>query len=154
MIRHFTATGIVLHQDSVLLIRHAKLGWWMPPGGHIDPDEDPVQAVLREVREETGLDCDIVASQPFAHDAVQVLPPPFTILIEDVPERGQTVQHIDCIYILRPAADPTMLTAQQEEVTAVRWVPIDKVADLPTPPELPELIRTASDSTTTLSIGR
>ena len=67
MIRHFTATGIVLHQDSVLLIEHAKLGWWMPPGGHIDPDEDPVQAVLREVREETGLECQIIAPQVFAH---------------------------------------------------------------------------------------
>src|SRR5277367_1569279 len=116
MIRHFTATGIVLHQDSVLLIEHAKLGWWMPPGGHIDPDEDPVQAVLREVREETGLDCQIIAPQVFAHDAVQ---------------------HIDCIYVLRPAADPTALTAQEEEVTGLRWVPMDQVADLPTPPELP-----------------
>lgn len=90
MIRHFTATGIVLHEGSVLLIEHAKLGWWMPPGRHLDPDEDPVQAVLREVREETGLDCEIIAPQPFAHDAVRVLPAPFTILVEDVPEHGQT----------------------------------------------------------------
>lgn len=154
MIRHFTATGIVLHQDSVLLIEHAKLGWWMPPGGHLDPDEDPVQAVLREVREETGLECEIIAPQPFAHDAVQVLPAPFTILVEDVPERGQTVQHIDCIYILRPAADPTALTAQEEEVTGLCWVPIGQVGDLPTPPELPALIRAAAESTITLSAGR
>lgn len=34
MIRHFTATGIVLHQDTVLLIEHAKLKWWMPRGVH------------------------------------------------------------------------------------------------------------------------
>lgn len=154
MIRHFTATGIVLHQDSVLLIEHAKLGWWMPPGGHLDLDEDPVQAVLREVREETGLECEIIAPQPFAHDAVQVLPAPFTILVEDVPERGQTVQHIDCIYILRPAADPTGLTAQEEEVTGLCWVPIGQVGDLPTPPELPALIRAAAESTITLSAGR
>lgn len=154
MIRHFTATGIVLHQDSVLLIEHAKLGWWMPPGGHLDPDEDPVQAVLREVREETGLDCEIIAPQTFAHDAIQVLPAPFTILVEDVPEHGQTVQHIDCIYILRPAADPTALTAQEGEVTGVRWVAIAQVGDLPTPPELPALIRAAADSIITLSVGR
>jgi 8-oxo-dGTP pyrophosphatase MutT (NUDIX family) len=37
-IRHFTATGIVLHADAVLLIEHARLRWWMPPGGHVEPE--------------------------------------------------------------------------------------------------------------------
>lgn len=146
MIRHFTATGIVLHDDTVLLIEHAKLKWWMPPGGHLDPNEDPVQAVLREVREETGLDCQIITPAAFAHDAVQVLPAPFTILVEDVPENGTTVQHIDCIYLLRPASDPAALTAQPTEITALRWIPISQVADLPTPPELPALICAAADN--------
>ncbi len=150
MIRHFTATGIVLHQDTVLLIEHAKLKWWMPPGGHIDPDEDPVQAVLREVREETGLDCEIIAPAVFAHEAVQVLPAPFTILIEDVPERGDMVQHIDCIYVLRPASDPAAITGQEEEVTGVRWVPIAEVSDLATPPELAALIQAAAHHATEL----
>ncbi|MFI5083488.1 MAG: NUDIX domain-containing protein [Streptosporangiales bacterium] len=50
MIRHFTASGIVLsHDEQVLLIKHRKLGMWLYPGGHIEPNEDPVQAVLREV---------------------------------------------------------------------------------------------------------
>lgn len=151
MIRHFTATGIVLHQDTALLVEHVKLGWWMPPGGHIDADEDPVQAVLREVREETGLDCEIIAPDVFAHDAVQVLPAPFTILVEDVPEGGQTVQHIDCIYVLRPVSDPAALTAQTEEVTGVRWVPVSQVGELCTPPELPSLIRAAAQSANVLA---
>jgi ADP-ribose pyrophosphatase YjhB (NUDIX family) len=47
-VRHFTASGIVLDGGSVLLIEHARLCWWMPPGGPIEPNEDPVQAVLRE----------------------------------------------------------------------------------------------------------
>jgi 8-oxo-dGTP pyrophosphatase MutT (NUDIX family) len=43
VIRHFTASGIVLSDDGhVLLVEHRKLGWWLYPGGHIDPDEDPV----------------------------------------------------------------------------------------------------------------
>lgn len=151
MIRHFTATGIVLHRDTVLLIEHVKLGWWMPPGGHIDPDEDPVQAVLREVREETGLDCAIIAPDVFAHDAVQVLPAPFTILVEDVPEAGQTVQHIDCIYVLRPTSDPAALAAQAGEVQDPRWVPVSQVGELRTPPELPALIHAAAQSVNALT---
>jgi 8-oxo-dGTP diphosphatase len=144
MIRHFTATGIVLHEDNVLLIEHAKLKWWMPPGGHIEPNEDPVQAVLREVREETGLECEILAPVTFAHDAIQVLPAPLTILVEDLSEGGVMVQHIDCIYVLRPARDPLTLRPQANEVTAIKWVPVGQVADLSTPPELPALISTAA----------
>jgi 8-oxo-dGTP diphosphatase len=48
VIRHFTASGIVLADEQVLLVEHRKLGMWLYPGGHIEPDEDPVQAVLRE----------------------------------------------------------------------------------------------------------
>lgn len=44
-IRHFTASAIVLDDhDRVLLVHHNKLGQWLYPGGHIDPNEDPAQA--------------------------------------------------------------------------------------------------------------
>ena len=94
--RHFTATGIILHNRRALLIEHAKLGWWLPPGGHLEPNEDPVQAVLREVAEETGLECALLAENRFAHEAVQVLPVPFTIQIEDVTENGDMMSNPYC----------------------------------------------------------
>lgn len=105
MIRHFTSTGLVLHEDTILLIEHVKLGWWMPPGGHIDPNEDPAQAVIREVHEETGLSCEIVSDEHFHYTSgtVNTIARPFTILIEDVPENDGTIhQHIDFIYLLPP----------------------------------------------------
>jgi 8-oxo-dGTP diphosphatase len=155
-IRHFTASGVVLHQGRVLLIEHARLRWWMPPGGHVEPNEDPVQAVLREVAEETGLACEIVTCAEFAHPAIEVLPPPLTILVENVPENGTVVQHIDCIYVLRPAADPANVAGHADETTGCRWVPLDQVADLAGPPELPALIRAAADyaATATRATGQ
>jgi 8-oxo-dGTP diphosphatase len=150
-IRHFTASGIVLHQGSVLLIEHARLRWWMPPGGHLEPNEDPVQAVLREVAEETGLACEIVSADGFGHPAIEVLPPPLTILVENVPENGIVVQHIDCIYVLRPAADPAQVSGHATETTSCQWVPLDRVADLSGPPELPALVRAAADYAATVA---
>jgi 8-oxo-dGTP diphosphatase len=41
---------------SVLLVDHIKAGCWLPPGGHVDPDEDPRATVVREGKEELGLD--------------------------------------------------------------------------------------------------
>ena len=32
---------------------------WLPPGGHIEVNEDPIEAVLREVLEETGLEVEV-----------------------------------------------------------------------------------------------
>ncbi|HEV2633790.1 MAG TPA: NUDIX domain-containing protein [Actinocrinis sp.] len=145
MNRHFTATGVVLHNGSTLLIEHSKLNLWLPPGGHLEPNEDPVQAVLREVAETTGLECALLAESRFAHEAVQEVPIPFTIVLEDVPEEGDAAQHIDFVYVLRPLSDPEAVAPRSAEVTGWRWVPIGRVADLPTAPEIPALVRAAAD---------
>jgi 8-oxo-dGTP pyrophosphatase MutT (NUDIX family) len=54
---HFTASALVVDEarERTALVHHRKLGIWVQPGGHIDPDEAVEQAALREVREETGL---------------------------------------------------------------------------------------------------
>jgi 8-oxo-dGTP diphosphatase len=146
VIRHFTASGIVLSGDGqVLLVEHRKLGWWLYPGGHIEPNEDPAQAVIREVTEETGITCQIISGNRFSHPAATVLPPPFTICVQDIPADAKTGphQHIDMVYVLTPAGTAT--TPQLEEVTGCEWVPLAKVADLNTPPELPALIEKAAE---------
>ena len=51
----FGASGFLVHEDKILLIKHKKLGFWLPPGGHLDEDELPHQAAEREFWEETGL---------------------------------------------------------------------------------------------------
>ena len=76
----------------------------MPPGGHLEPDEDPVTAVLREIGEETGLTAEVLPLAPtFAFAYPGQVAPPFTILLEDSAEPGQRHQHIDLIYFCRPA---------------------------------------------------
>jgi 8-oxo-dGTP pyrophosphatase MutT (NUDIX family) len=60
VIKHATASAFVMHRDEMGwrtgLVLHPIFDLWIMPGGHIDPDEDPAQAALREVVEETGLD--------------------------------------------------------------------------------------------------
>ncbi len=107
MTRHFTATGFVIQGDRTLLHWHQRLHQWMPPGGHIEPHEDPVQAVLREIREETGVTADVIPSAPtlpFAYPGQ--VQPPYTILLEDSAEPGEPHQHIDLIYFCRLVDSP------------------------------------------------
>lgn len=52
----FTVSIYIVHSNKVLLHIHKKLGRYLPVGGHIELDEDPNIAALREAKEETGLD--------------------------------------------------------------------------------------------------
>ncbi|MBA2501864.1 MAG: NUDIX domain-containing protein [Pyrinomonadaceae bacterium] len=51
-----SVTAIVFDEDNrILLARHADTKRWVAPGGSIEPNENPIDAVIREVLEETGL---------------------------------------------------------------------------------------------------
>ena len=107
LVRHFTSTGFVVQDGATLLHWHGKLGMWLPPGGHVEENEDPVQAVLREVEEETGIVVEVLATGGVdgAPARPVQIPPPITILIEDIDDPVDGFhQHIDFIYVCRPTA--------------------------------------------------
>ena len=90
---------------------HQKVRAWLPPGGHIGNNEDPVQAVVRETREETGLKVEVVSTAPMLDlEYPSQVPSPFIIMVEDIddPDQGHH-QHIDMIYICRPIGPVTSL---------------------------------------------
>jgi 8-oxo-dGTP pyrophosphatase MutT (NUDIX family) len=100
--RHFTATTFVVHEGRVLLHCHAKQKLWLPPGGHIERDELPHEAAVREIEEETGLRLRLhsegEAEGLAAEMACSVVPQPAFILVEDI---NPFHQHIDFIYYAR-----------------------------------------------------
>jgi 8-oxo-dGTP pyrophosphatase MutT (NUDIX family) len=101
--RHHTATAYVVGQGRTLLLWHARLRMWLPPGGHCEPNEDPVSAAIREAREESGLDVAVIPPPGLIAVArPQVLPPPAVILLEDIVRDDQPFhQHIDHVYYTR-----------------------------------------------------
>jgi 8-oxo-dGTP pyrophosphatase MutT (NUDIX family) len=122
MKRHFTVTGFVSRGDATALHWH-RLGMWLPPGGHIEPDEDPIEAVLREVREETGLTVEVIPTvERFDYREPVALPPPVTIGVYDIPRDGgldEAHQHIDLVYVTRPLDDADL---RPERGEIWRWV--------------------------------
>ena len=95
---HVTASMIIPQGDSLLTVWHPYLQQWLQPGGHVDPGEDPLSAVLREAREETGFDCvlDQDDGMPWDIDC---------LFVPVNPKKGVPDHlHIDFRYRLRPVA--------------------------------------------------
>lgn len=62
---HITVKGIVILDNKILLLKRVKpstdgLGFWELPGGGLEYGETPNQALIRELKEETGLDIVII----------------------------------------------------------------------------------------------
>lgn len=76
-----TVDVFIVYKDKVLLRKHDKYKIWLGVGGHIELDEDPNQAALREVKEEVGLDVELRGSNiPVdlgQEDYYELIPPIF-----------------------------------------------------------------------------
>jgi 8-oxo-dGTP pyrophosphatase MutT (NUDIX family) len=117
MQRHFTVSGFLVEGDRTLLHWHRKLQIWLPPGGHIDPDEDMAQAVVREVLEETGITAEIIPHVALpAFTNLPQLPPPLAIIVADVGAHAHEAahQHIDMSYALRPVAGVPRVAPEED----------------------------------------
>lgn len=126
--KQFTATGYVINpsRTRLLMIFHRGLGRWLPPGGHVDPDELPGDTVLREVWEETGVRASHVGAHPLdlgLNGATETqLPTPFATAAQLIPASPKDIEHIHVDLMYQLIADDTgSLLGSESEVDAVRW---------------------------------
>ena len=103
--KHFTASALILNEESkILLLYHKKLNVWLYPGGHIENNETPDEAVIREVLEETGLEVKIIGNPDNSltdkEADVTVLHNPYVVLCEYINGKSPHY-HIDLIYICK-----------------------------------------------------
>ena len=95
----FTVAIFVVHEEKILLIHHRKLDKWLPLGGHIELDEDPEQAALREAKEESGFDVELLGERPptTSPGTRALIAPRFL----DIHRINETHEHIGMIYWAR-----------------------------------------------------
>jgi 8-oxo-dGTP diphosphatase len=105
MEKHFVATAYIIaridNQYKVLLHKHKKLGIWIGVGGHIEDNENSIECILREVKEETNLDVELINGEKLLEtEDVRELIHPATIIEEDIPpvKDDPPHHHIDLIY--------------------------------------------------------
>jgi 8-oxo-dGTP pyrophosphatase MutT (NUDIX family) len=126
----FTVAIFIVHDGKILVVHHRNLNKWLPLGGHIELDEDPEQAALREAKEESGLDVELLGERPptTGPGTRALIAPRFL----DIHRINATHEHIGLIYWARPrgggalAASPKLSPAEHHDI---RWC---SAADLDT----------------------
>jgi 8-oxo-dGTP pyrophosphatase MutT (NUDIX family) len=113
----FTVAIFVVQQGKVLLIHHRNLNKWLPLGGHIELDEDPEIAALREAKEESGLEVELQGERPpTTEPGTRALIAPRFL---DIHRITDTHEHIGMIYWARPRNGTLTLAASEHH--DIRW---------------------------------
>lgn len=129
--RDFAVATFVVHEGRVLLLYHRRLGMWLPPGGHIEPNELPDDAAVREVFEETGIRVELVGERALPVEYPRQLVRPRGVQVERI---APGHEHVDFVYFARPVGDTRV--APGPGVSRVGWYTKAQLDRLPLTEEM------------------
>lgn len=132
----FTAEVFVVFDSKVLLRKHDKYGLWCSVGGHIELDEDPNRAAIREVKEEVGLDIKLDTSHMKLAESkdkvyVELVPPVFL----NRHRISDTHEHVSLVYIARSSSDKVV---PERETDQWKWLRKEELQSLDLRPTILE----------------
>jgi 8-oxo-dGTP diphosphatase len=115
----FTVEVFIVHKNKVLLRKHDKLKIWLSVGGHIELNEDPVEAAIREVREEVGLKIklDDRLKPAYKNDKTTELIPPYFLNRNRI---NPNHEHITFVYFAT-ANTFQLVQGIEEQSEECRW---------------------------------
>ncbi len=110
--------AIILDSDNVLIVRRGKppkMGAWSIPGGGVDLGEDLKEACLREVKEETGLEVEVLTEGKVLNRVTR-------------DEWGRVQFHYVLIdFVCRPTGGVLQAAS---DISEARWVPLSEISGL------------------------
>lgn len=115
----FTVSIFIVRDRQVLFIFHKQLKKWLPIGGHIELDEDPETAALREAREESGLEVELVGDRP-PLKAEPGFRPLLAAPYMDIHLIKEPHWHIGLVYFARVKTGTVTLNTQEHH--DIRWM--------------------------------
>lgn len=124
----FTVEVFVIYNNKVLLRKHDKYRIWLSVGGHIELDEDPNQAALREVEEEVGLEVQLYHDDSYSltkrESYKELIPPQFM----NRHKINDSHEHVTLVYFARANTDKLILS-KSEKSDGCRWFTKEELDD-------------------------
>lgn len=148
MIMHFCSSACIVNGNNktVLFVHHKKLNKWLFVGEHIEENEDPETAVLREVKEETNLDIQLLGERyPREDDFIRL----FTLQRNIV--KNEHI-HIDLFYVAL-VKNPYDIKINNNELLNYKWFTRAEILNnnIDTFPEKKKMVLDALDYVENLS---
>jgi ADP-ribose pyrophosphatase YjhB (NUDIX family) len=112
-----TATAIIVNQEKILLIKRTTppfIGFWALPGGRAEPGEKVEQTVVRETKEETGLDVTIIRKVGDYH--------------EQGIEGGQEYDYYPACYLVKRLGGE--IKKQENEISEIKFFNLNKLPEI------------------------
>jgi len=124
----FTAEVFIVNQGKVLLRKHDKYKIWLSVGGHIELDEDPNQAAVREAKEEVGLDIQLypTANRDQTEGYTILVPPVFM----NRHRISETHEHVTLVYFATTKQTTIKQPTTAEKVDECQWLTASQVKEL------------------------
>ena len=109
----FIASAFIVYDNRVLLIHHKKIGRWLSIGGHIELDENPEEALFREIKEECGLEVEIFGKKPEITGFGELnFIPLYNPMFLDVHDISKTHKHVALNYFAKAKSDSLFLIGE------------------------------------------
>jgi ADP-ribose pyrophosphatase YjhB (NUDIX family) len=121
----FVVNVFVVHGDTVLMRYHDKYDMWLVPGGHIELNEIPEVACIREVKEEVGLDVALYSERKHADSEGRhaLVTPEYM----DIHDTSDTHRHLVMIYFATSESMETTEPADNEKSRGLQWMTKDEI---------------------------
>ena len=119
----FIVDVLIVYQNKVLIRKHEKYDKWLAVGGHIELDENPDQAAIREVKEEVGLDVELVPSRKMPvpsnfEKCFTELTPPWYCYVYKI---NDSHQHVSLVYFAVSKTDIIVPEEQSDISNEWKW---------------------------------
>lgn len=115
-LRHAVVDALIIKDNKILMVKRGGPKWylehgkWAMPGGFVEQNETCTQAAMREAKEETGYDCQVIK----------------LFDINDNPKRPaeNNRQNISFIYLVKPIKQ---MAGFDHEIQGIKWFDLNEL---------------------------